>query len=123
MRRVLYDRTGEPQHYLTGAGVVFDLENAPVGTVQDVQVLNRNGEVVAWFDGAFVWDASGVLAFVKGAVPRGGLALPRTAPLRARLAPTPAPFFPLLRPAEPPPLTWRWSERTLADVFTRSLVG
>lgn len=123
MRRVLYNRAGEPGHYLTGAGVVFDLQNAPVGTVQDVQVLNRNGEVVGWFDGAFAWDALGVLAFVKGAVSQGGLALPKTAPLRARLEPTPAPFHPLLRSAEPPPLLWRWSEHTLADVLTCSLVG
>lgn len=121
MRRVLYDRAGEPRHYLTGAGVLFDLENAPVGTVQGVQVMNRNGEVVGWFDGAFAWDACGVLAFVKGAAPRGDLMLPKTAPLRVKLEPTPAPFHPLLRPAEPSPLTWRWSEWTLADALTLTL--
>lgn len=117
MRRVLYDRAGEPRHYLTGAGVLFDLENTPVGAVQETRLLDRDGRVVAWFDGAFARDASGVLAFVKGAVPQGGLVLPKTAPLRARLAPTPAPLFPLLRPAEPPPLTWVWSEHTLADAL------
>ena len=121
MRRVLYDRTGAPQHYLTGAGVLFDLSNKPVGAVQDAQVLNRTGRVVAWFDGAFVRDASGVLAFVKGAKPQGGLVLPKTAPLRARLAPSPAPRHPLLQQLEPPPLSWRWSERTLADALSAAL--
>lgn len=116
MKRVLYDRTGEPQHYLTGAGALFGLDNVPVGAVQGGQLLRR-GQVVAWFDGAFVWDASGVLAFVKGAVPRGGLTLPKTAPLRAKLTPTAAPMHPLLVRLEPPPLTWCWSERTLAEVL------
>ena len=119
MRRVLYDRAGAPQHYLTGAGALFGLDNVPVGTVQGGQVL-QNGQVVAWFDGAFVWDASGVLAFVKGAAPQGGLTLPKTAPLRAKLAPTVAPLHPLLVQLEPPPLTWRWSERTLAEVLHAS---
>jgi hypothetical protein len=121
VRWVLYDRTGAPQHYLTGAGVLFDLTNAPVGSLQDGQVLNSTGRIVAWFDGAFVWDASGVLAFVKGAKPQGGLVLPETAPLRARLAPTPTPLQPLLQQLEPPPLSWRWSERTLADALSAAL--
>ncbi len=116
MKRVLYDRRGEPQHYLTGAGTLFDLWNTPAGAVQGGQVLQR-GQVVAWFDGAFVWDVSGVLAFVKGAVPQGGLTLPKTAPLRAKLTPTVAPMHPLLVQLEPLPLTWCWSERTLADVL------
>jgi hypothetical protein len=77
VRRILYDRTGAPQHYLTGAGVLFDLTNAPVSSVQDVQVLNRAGRVVAWFNGAFAWDGSGVLAFVKGAKPQGGWCCPK----------------------------------------------
>lgn len=123
MRRILYDHTGAPQHYLTGAGVLFDLHNTPVGAVQGKQVLNRDGRVVGWFDGAFAWDASGVLAFVKGAAAQGGLALPKTAPLRAKLAPTPAPLYPLLRPLEPPPLLWRWSERTLSDVLRAALTA
>ena len=121
MRRILYDRTGAPQHYLTGAGVLFDLINTPVGSVQDAQVLNRAGRVVAWFDGAFAWDASGVLAFVKGAKPQGRLALPKTKPLRAKLAPTPAPLQPLLQQRKPPSLNWRWSERTLADALDAAL--
>ena len=117
LRRVLYDRTGAPQHYLTGAGALFSLGNVPVGSVQGGQVLQR-GQVMAWFDGSFVWDASGVLAFVKGAAPQGDLTLPQTAPLRAKLTPTVAPMHPLLVRREPPPLTWRWSERTLAEVLS-----
>lgn len=116
VRRILYDRWGDPQHYLTGAGVLYGIDNAPVGAVQDGQLVRR-GEVVAWFDGAFVRDASGVLAFVKGAAPQGGLALPKTAPLRAKLEPTTAPMHPLLVRLGPPPPTWRWSERTLAEVL------
>lgn len=122
MRRILYDHTGAPQYYLTGAGVLFDLANAPAGAIQDGQVLNRAGRVVAWFDGAFVWDASGVLAFVKGAKPQGGLVLPKTAPLRAKLAPTPAPLHPLRQQLEPPPPSWRWSQRTLADALNTALL-
>jgi hypothetical protein len=118
VRRILYDRTGAPQHYLTGAGALFDLADTPVATLQGGQLLNRQGRVVGWFDGAFAWDASGVLAFVKGAAPQGGLTLPKTAPLRAKPAPTPAPLWPLLVRVDPPPLVWRWSERTLADVLT-----
>ena len=121
MRRILYDRTGAPQHYLTGAGVLFDLGNTPVGSVQDVQVLNRAGRVVAWFNGAFVWDASGLLAFVKGAKPKGGLVLPKTAPLRVKLAPTHAPLQPLLQRRKPLPLNWRWSERTLTEALDAAL--
>lgn len=123
MRRVLYDRMGAPQHYLTGASVLFDLENTPVGTVQGEQVLNRSGRVVAWFDGAFVWDASGVLAFVKGAAPQGGLTLPKTAPLRAQLAPTTALMHPLLVNREPPPITWVWSEQTLSGVLSAAFTA
>ena len=121
MRRILYDHTGAPQHYLTGAGIVYDLTHTPVGTLQETQLLNRQGRVVGWFEGAFAWNASGVLAFVKGAAPEGELTLPQTMPLRVKLAPTPAPLCPLLVRAEPPPLVWRWAEGTLADALTTSL--
>jgi hypothetical protein len=120
VRRILYDKAGLPQHYLTGAGVLYSLENRFVGALQGEPglLLNLEGYPVAWFAEGFVWDASGVLAFVKGAVPQGDLALPRTVPLRAKLAPTPAPLRPLLVQMEPPPLLWVWAERTLADVLT-----
>lgn len=121
MRRILYDRTGAPQHYLTGAGVLYDLSHTPVGTLQETRLLNRQGRVVAWFDGAFAWDASGVLAFVKGAAPQDELTLPRPMPLRVKPAPTPAPMWPLLVRTKPPPLVWRWAAGTLADALTTSL--
>jgi hypothetical protein len=101
--------------------VLFNLHNTPVGAVQGQQVLNRNDGSWPGSTGAFAWDASGVLAFVKGATPQGGLALPKTAPLRAKLAPTPAPLRPLLVHLEPPPRSWRWSERTLSDVLDAAL--
>lgn len=122
MRRILYDRTGTPQHYLTGAGALYDLTHTLVGTLQETQLLNRQGRVVGWFDGAFAWDTSGVLAFVKGAAPQGELTLPHPAPLRVKPAPTPAPLWPLLVRAEPPPLVWRWAEGTLTDALATSLV-
>lgn len=120
MRRVLYDREGAPEHYLTGAGVVYSMGNRFVGSVQAGEpepVLNAEGRVVAWMAGGFIWDASGVLAFVKGATPQGELKLPKTAPLRVPLSPTPAPLHPLLQRIEPPPLHWVWSDETLADVL------
>lgn len=117
MRRVLYDRSGEPQAYLTGAGVLFDLANRPVATLQDGTLLDRRGRVIAWFDGSFVWTEQGVLLFIKGAESQSSLTLPKTLPLRTKLEPTPAPFFPLLLRTEPPPLRWVWSEMPWAEVF------
>lgn len=67
--QVLYDATGEPQHDLTGAGVHFNLSNTPVGSRQGLRLVNRQDQVKAWFDGAFAWDAAGVLAFAEGAAP------------------------------------------------------
>lgn len=123
MRRVLYDRAGAPQYYLTGAGVLFDLANVPQGALQERQLLSLEGRIVAWFANGFVWDASGVLAFVKGATPQGDLALPKTAPLQARLAPTLAPLHPLLVRLEPPPLRWVWSDASLVEVLQTGQVA
>ncbi len=123
MRRVLYDRAGVPQHYLTGAGVLFDLANVPLGALQEGQLVSLEGRVVAWFGDGFVWDASGILAFVKGATPPGDLTLPKTAPLRARLAPTPAPLHPLLVRLEPPPMRWVWSDGSLVEVLQTGQVA
>ncbi len=67
--QVFYDATGEPRHYLTGAGVLFNLSNTPVGSRQGLGLVNWQGQVKAWFDGAFAWDAAGVLAFAEGAAP------------------------------------------------------
>lgn len=120
MRRILFDRSGAPQHYMTGAGVLYDLENRFVGSVQAGEpepVLNAEGRVVAWLAGGFVWDASGVLAFIKGATPQGELELPKTLPLRVPLFPSPAPLHPLLLRPEPPLRRWVWSETTLIDVL------
>ncbi len=120
MRRVLFDKGGAPQGYLTGAGILYTLSNSFIGSVQagtPGPVLNTSGRVVAWFQDGFLWDASGVLAFVKGATPQGPLTLPKTQPLRTPLSPVPAPLHPLLQRSEPPPRRWTWSETTFADVF------
>ena len=120
MRRILFDKRGAPQHFMTGAGVLYDLENRFVGSVQAGEpepVLNAEGRVVAWLEGGFVWDASGVLAFIKGATPQGELELPKTLPLRVPLFPSPAPLHPLLLRPEPPLRHWVWSETTLADLL------
>jgi hypothetical protein len=118
VRRVLYDRAGAPQLYLTGAGVLYTLRNEPVGFVQGELVTSPQGEPLGWFDGAFLWDVRGeLLGFVKGASPPEGLALPKTQPLRVRPQPTPAPFHPLLLSMPKPPLRWRWSEQGLAERF------
>jgi len=118
VRRVLYDRAGKPQLYATGAGVLYTLHNEPVGFVRDEQVVSAQGGTLGWFDGSFFWDASGkVLGFVKGAAPQGGLALPRTEPLKLKPQPTPAPFHPLLTPKEKPALRWEWSDQELAGLF------
>lgn len=101
--QVLYDAIGEPHHYLTGASVLFNLSNTPVGSRQGLGLVNRQGQVKAWFDGAFAWDAAGVLAFAEGAAP-GALAAENRA-------------APLLRTTAPPPLTW------CASNFSFSLIG
>lgn len=126
MRHILFGSEGTPQHYLTGAGVLYTVENRVAGSVQDGQpgpVLTLAGRTVAWFDGSFVWDTSGVLAFVKGAVPLENLKLPRTTPLRAKLSPTPTPLRPLLVRLEPPPVRWVWSDASLAEVLQTGQVA
>lgn len=101
--QLLYDAAGRPQHYLTGAGMLYDLLNMPVGSRQGQGFLNWQGQVVAWFGGAFAWDAAGVLAFAEGTVPQEGLVLPRTASLQMQPQPTAASLRPLLRPAAASP--------------------
>lgn len=114
MRRVLYDRAGAPQLYLTGAGVLYTLQNEPVGFVQGEVVASAQGALLGWFDGAFLWDARGeLLGFVKGATAPEGVDLPKTQPLRVRPQPTPAPFHPLLVTLPKPPLRWSWSDLEL----------
>jgi hypothetical protein len=118
VRQVLFDRHGEPVLYLTGAGVVYTVENEPVGCVVEGALVDYRGEVLGYLEGGFLWSCEGeVIAFVKGAVARGGLKLPETKRLTRRLAPRPAPVFPMLRPHERPELRWRWAERSLASLL------
>lgn len=119
MRRILFDRGGNPALYITGAGVVYTLANQPLGIVQDDRVVNLLGTVCAWFDGAFMWDTRGAVAgFVKGAKPATPeFVLPPTKPLRVKLEPTPGFLHPLLRPAQKPAFRWEWSDEPLETLL------
>lgn len=118
MRRVLFDKSGDPCLYLTGAGVLYTTDNQPVGRLEGEAVVSFAGTVVAWLIADFLCDAEGKpVAFVKGAKPQEGLTLPRVKALGVRLEPRPAPFYPLLRPAGRPPLTWQWSELAPHQLF------
>lgn len=115
MRRFLFDRHGEMRYYLTGAGVLYDRSSVPIGIVEREQVVSADAQHLGWFDGAFLRDAEGyVVAFVKGAKPQDGLALPPTEPFRVKLEPAPLAFRPLLVPRERPEFHWAWSEKTFA---------
>lgn len=122
MRRVLYDRSGAPQLYVTGAGVLYTLDDQPRALLQEAQVLSLQGYALGWLQGGFLRDAEGrVVAFVKGA--RGALELPPTLPLRQRPQPTPAPFHPLARHATPPPERWVWSPLSVAAWLAQGAVA
>lgn len=114
MRRVLFNRQGEPVFYLTEAGVLYDLTDAPIAVCQDAQLVSLEGRHLGWFDGAFLRDPQGfILAFVKGAQ-APGLELPPTRPLKQRLQPRPLAYKPLLVRLEPPEFRSAWSRRSLA---------
>lgn len=116
MRTFIYDAAGEAFLYVTGAGVVYDAHNSPLGLVQNEQVVSANTAHLGWFDGAFLWDADGyVLGFVKGAKAEG-LELPQTKPLRFKPQPTPFALHPLLVPRDKPDFKWRWSPQILASI-------
>ena len=118
MRRVLYDKHGAPRLYLTGAGVVYNLQNEPLGFVADERVADVKGAPVAWFDGSFMWDLEGKLVgFIKGATPELGFALPKTQPLRVKPSPQRATLAPFLLRSPRPPLTWAWSGEDPEGMF------
>ena len=118
MRRVIYDKRGEPKLYVTGAGVVYGLDNQVRGFVQDERLADERGALRGWFDGGFLWDLEGyVVGFVKGAKPPQGLDLPKTQPLRVKPQPTPALLAPFLQMQPKPELHLEWSEGELEEVF------
>lgn len=108
MRRILFDRSGEPRFYLTGAGVLYTMRDEPVGFIQDEIVADVGGRARAHFDGSFLRDLGGnILAFVKGA--KGDLDLPPTKPLHHKPSPQRALLRPFVeRPPAPEP-RWDWS--------------
>ena len=125
MRRFLFNQAGDIEFYLTGAGVIYNVLNEPVGIVQrgmsqlDAElepVTGINGELVAWFDDNFLWNYDGeLLAFLKGAKPEVDFELPETQKLAFAPQPKAAPFKPLLTRAKPPERVWRWSVHKLAS--------
>ena len=123
MRRIIYDKRGEPRLYVTGAGVVYGLENTVRGFVQNGQLADERGAVRGWFDGEFLWDLEGYLVgFVKGAKPPQSLDLPKTQPLRVKPQPTPALLAPFLQMHPKPELHFEWSEREFEEMFPAPLV-
>lgn len=115
MRTFIYDATGEAFLYVTGAGVLYDTANQPLGLVQDEQVVSADAAHLGWFDGKFLQGADGyVLGFVKGAKAQGGLELPQTKPLSFKPQPTPFVLHPLLVPRVKPECKWQWSPEGLA---------
>ena len=124
MRRFLFDKQGNACYYLTGAGVLFDAMNQVLGRVQrevgmvqaDVlePVVGLQGQLVAWFDDAFLWSVEGeLLAFVKGAKPQEGFVLPKTQKLAFTPEPQAVPFRPLLFRWAQPERKWQWASQTL----------
>ena len=108
--RLLYDRFGAPVAYLAGA-LLYSLDDAPLGVVQDAQVVSPAGRHLGWFDGAFLRDAAGlVTAFAQGARGADGLELPPPQRRQGRLEPRPFAARPLLEPRERPAFAARWSE-------------
>ena len=123
MRRIIYDQHGEPKLYVTGAGVVYALDNQVRGFIQNEQLTDARGAVRGWFDGSFLWNSEGYLVgFVKGAKPLKGLALPKTQPLRVKPQPTPALLAPFLQMRPKPKLRYEWAEGGLEAVFSNPVV-
>ena len=123
MRRIIYDKHGEPKLYITGAGVVYGLENHVRGFVQNEQLADERGAVRGWFGGDFLWDLDGFLVgFVKGAKPPQSLELPKTQPLEVKPQPTPALLAPFLQMQPKPELHFEWSEGELEEMFPAPLV-
>ena len=123
MRRIIYDKQGSPRLYITGAGVVYGLENQVRGFVQNEQLTDERGAIRGWFDGTFLWNLDGYLVgFVKGAKPPQSLDLPKTQPLRTKPQPTPALLAPFLQMHPKPRLHFEWSEQELEEVFPTPLV-
>lgn len=119
MRRIFFDEHGEPTLYLTGGGAMYNLQNEPVGRLQDEAVVDYRGEVRGWLEDHFLWATDGkLLAFVKGAKPAdASFELPKTQKLTVKLEPTPAPFHPMLKPRVKPALQWQWSEQPVETLF------
>ncbi len=116
MRRILYDREGEARLYLTGAGVLYTLENRLLGFVAKEQVVDCFGKARAFFAEDLLWDLDGkLLAFVKGA--KAELELPTTKPLKAKPQPGKATFVPFLYRVQKPELSWTWSDKDVELVF------
>ncbi len=124
MRRFLFDKEGNACYYLTSAGVLFDARNLAVGRVQrevgmvqadaPVPVVGSTGELLAWFDDAFLWSFEGeLLAFVKGAKAQEGLLLPKTRKLAFTPEPQAVPFRPLLSRWIAPERKWQWASQAL----------
>ncbi len=124
MRRFLFNKQGDACYYLTGAGVLFDVMNQAVGRVQPevgmvqadapAPVVGSQGELVAWFDDAFLWSLEGdLLAFVKGAKAQEGLLLPKTRKLAFVPEPQAVPFRPLLSRWSAPERKWKWASQAL----------
>ena len=122
VRRFLFDKQGKACFYVTGAGVIFDADNTPLGTVWNEQVVGLSGEVLGWFDGRWWLDTSGrVLGFVKGAKADGGLELPQTQPPTFTPQPVAVPQHPLLVPQHRPEVKWEWSEQLVAGLPSTSV--
>ena len=122
MRRIIYDKHGEPRLYVTGAGVVYSLDNQVRGFVQNERLADERGAVSGWFDGEFLWNLEGYLVgFVKGAKPPQSLDLPKTQPLRVKPQPTPALLAPFLQMRPKPKLRYAWAEGELEEVFLSPL--
>ena len=123
MRRVIYDKRGAPRLYLTGAGVVYNLRDEPLGFVNDERVADVRGAPVAWFDGSFLWDVEGkLLGFVKGAPPAPGFTLPTTQPLRVKPSPQRATLAPFLLRSPRPSFVWAWSEGDAEGLFEARVI-
>ena len=119
MRRIIYNKHGAPTLYITGAGVVYGLENQVRGFVHNEQLADERGAPRGWFDGSFLWNMEGYLVgFVKGAKPPYTLTLPKTQPLSVKPQPTPALLTPFLQMRPKPELHFEWSERTIEETFT-----
>ena len=119
MRRIIYDKHGEPRLYITGAGVVYGLENNVRGFVQNEQLADERGAVRGWFDGSFLWDIEGYLVgLMKGAKAPQEVTLPKTQPLKIKPQPTPALLTPFLQMRPKPELHYAWSARDVEELFS-----